>query len=220
LKDVVILGGGGFAREVWWVLEESNLQRKEWNILGFIDENPEAKGRTLCNLPVLGGFDWFRPRPNRPHVICGVGSNATRRKFAAQAHELGLEFCTAIHPSARMSRFVEVGIGSVICAGNTLTTQIVIGAQVNVNLHCTIGHDARIGDFCNISPGVHLSGYVVLEEGVDVGTGVAVLPGKKVGRGSVIGSGAVVTSDIPPFSVALGVPAKVTRTLQPNGAGG
>jgi acetyltransferase-like isoleucine patch superfamily enzyme len=111
-----------------------------------------------------------------------------------------------------------VGEGSVLCAGTVLTTQIRIGAHVNLNLNCTIGHDTVIEDFCNLSPGVNISGSVHLEEGVDIGTGAAVVPGRRVGRGSTVGAGAVVTSDVPPLSLAVGVPARVIKTLRPDDA--
>ena len=50
-----------------------------------------------------------------------------------------------------------------------------------------------------------------IEDGVYLGAGVIVLGGVKIGRGSVIAAGAVVTSDIPPYAVAAGVPARVLR---------
>jgi sugar O-acyltransferase (sialic acid O-acetyltransferase NeuD family) len=214
VRDLVILGGGGFAREVWWVCEQVNRDQRRWNVLGFVDEAPEAEGKVLCDRPVLGGFGWFETRPERPYVICGVGANPTRRRFVEKARSLGLRFATLVHPAVATSRYVEVGEGSVVCAGTVLTTQIRIGAHVNLNLSCTVGHDAVIENFCNLSPGVHISGSVHLEEGVDIGSGAVVLPGRRVGRDATLGAGAVVTSDVPPRSVAVGVPARVVRTVE------
>lgn len=53
---------------------------------------------------------------------------------------------------------------------------------------------------------------VHIEAWADVGTGATILPGVTVGRGSIIGAGAVVTQDIPPYSVAAGVPARILRS--------
>ena len=50
---------------------------------------------------------------------------------------------------------------------------------------------------------------VHIEAWADVGTGAVILPGVTVGRGSIVGAGAVVTKDVPPFSIAAGVPARV-----------
>jgi sugar O-acyltransferase (sialic acid O-acetyltransferase NeuD family) len=214
LKDLVILGAGGFAREVWWLCEDVNQDVRTWNLLGFVDEAPGSQGTVLCDLPVLGDFGWFERRSPKPFVICATGSNRVRRRFVERARTLGLPHAVLIHPTVRRSRFVEIGEGSVVCTGTVLTTQIRIGAHVNLNLNCTIGHDSVIEDFCNLSPGVHVSGAVHLEEGVDVGTGAVVLPGRHVGRDSILGAGAVVIADVPAHSLAVGVPARVVRRLE------
>jgi acetyltransferase-like isoleucine patch superfamily enzyme len=53
---------------------------------------------------------------------------------------------------------------------------------------------------------------VRIEAWADIGTGATILPGVTVGRGSIIGAGAVVTQDVPPYSVAAGVPARILRS--------
>ena len=52
---------------------------------------------------------------------------------------------------------------------------------------------------------------VVVGYGADIGIGSVILPGVKIGKNSIIGAGAVVTKDVPDYSVAIGVPAKVIR---------
>ena len=213
-RDLVVLGAGGFAREVLWLVEDCNANDPMWNLLGFIDENRELHGRTLCDVPVLGGIEWLKDKAGI-HLISGVGGNAVRRRFASLGAERGLPFASLVHPDTRRSRFVEIGEGTVVCAGNILTTQVRIGRHVNINLDCTVGHDVVIEDFCNISPGVHVSGFVQLAEDVDVGTGAVLLPGRKVGRNTTIGAGAVVSTDLPANVVAVGIPAKVIKTKTP-----
>jgi sugar O-acyltransferase (sialic acid O-acetyltransferase NeuD family) len=216
MKDVVILGGGGFAREAYWVFLEANAERKEWNVLGFLNDNPAAHGTELCDLPVLGGLAWLEKHA-RPglQALCAVGSPRTRKRLVERAAALGVEFCRVIHPSARVSRWVEIGPGTIITAGNILTTQIRVGAHVLLNLDCTVGHDSLLGDYCTVHPGGHISGTVHLGEGVEFGTGAAIIQGKSVGEWSVIGAGAVVTSDIPAHVTAVGVPCRVIKQHAP-----
>lgn len=52
---------------------------------------------------------------------------------------------------------------------------------------------------------------VTIEDDCDIGTGAIILPGVTIGKGTLVGAGAVVTKDLPPFSVAAGVPARVHR---------
>jgi galactoside O-acetyltransferase len=54
---------------------------------------------------------------------------------------------------------------------------------------------------------------VEVDDDVWLGAGAVVLPGVHIGRGAVVGAGAVVTRDVPPFSIVAGVPARVVRML-------
>jgi sugar O-acyltransferase (sialic acid O-acetyltransferase NeuD family) len=211
MQDVVILGAGGGAKSVLWLLETINEVRQTWNVVGLIDENPALHGTLYGELPILGGFEWFDS--HRAAVVHGVGSPATRRRFAARARERKLEFASAIAPDVRHSRFVSFGEGCIVASGTVLTSNITIGSHCLINLTCTIGHDAVIEDYCTLAPGVHLSGFTHLEEGVELGAGAVVIPGKRIGKGALVGAGAVVTADIPPNTLAVGVPAKVIKAV-------
>jgi sugar O-acyltransferase (sialic acid O-acetyltransferase NeuD family) len=213
IKKIVIIGAGGFARETLWVFRDANEEKNEWEMLGFIDENKENHGKIICDLPILGGFKWFdKNNYNDLYVISAVGSPKTKKKVIETAISKNLKFCSVIHPSVRMSKYVKIGEGTIITAGNILTTQIKICNHVIINLDCTIGHDSIIEDYCTIAPGVHISGNVHLEKGIDFGTGAVIIQGITVGSWSIIGAGAVVASDVPSNVTAVGVPAKVIKS--------
>jgi sugar O-acyltransferase (sialic acid O-acetyltransferase NeuD family) len=215
MTDVVILGAGGFARETYWAFLEDNEEKKKWNVLGFVDDNPKLHGTEQCNIPVLGGFDWLEQNSDKNYeVICGVGNPRSRKAIASYATDLGLNFCILVHPNARISRWVELGAGTIITAGTILTTQIKIGPHTIVNLDTTIGHDTLIGAYCNINPGCHISGCVKIGDGVYFGTGAVIVHGKSVGDWSVIGAGAAVGIDIPSHVTAVGVPCRVVKNHQ------
>ena len=214
MVQIVVLGAGGFGREVLWLLQSIAEKQQGLDILGFIDENTSVHGRKLCGVPILGGFEWFeKAEKANVRVACAVGDPEVKRRLVAKAQDSGIDFYPAMHPSCQMSRFVEVGEGTIIAAGSIITTQVEIGKFVTINLNCTIGHDVRIGDFSTLAPGVHISGNVILKEGVKLGTGAVVLPGVNVGEWTTVGAGAVVTKNIPPRVIAAGVPARVIREL-------
>jgi sugar O-acyltransferase (sialic acid O-acetyltransferase NeuD family) len=213
--DVVILGAGGFARETYWVFLEDNAEKKKWNVVGFVDDNPKLHGTALCDIPVLGGFDWLEQNAGKNfRAICGVGSPRSRKAIAVRASTLGFDFCTVVHPNVRMSRWVELGAGVIVAAGGILTTQIKIGPHTIVNMDSTIGHDTIVGAYCNVNPGCHISGCVKLGDGVEFGTGAVIIQGKSVGDWSIIGAGAVVAKDIPSHVTAFGVPCCVINNHQ------
>jgi len=213
--DVVILGAGGSGRELYWVFLEDNEQQKRWNVLGFVDDKPELQGAVICGIPVLGPMEWLeRNRRKNLQLISSAGDPHTRKALAERGIALGFYFCTVVHPSARMSRWVELGRGTAITAGCVLTTQVKVGAHTLVNLNSTIGHDCVIGAYTNINPGCQISGAVKFGEGVYFGTGAVIIQGKSVGEWSVIGAGAVVTSNIPAHVTAVGVPCRVIKEHQ------
>lgn len=215
MQSIVILGAGGFGREVLDIIIAQNKVSKRWKILGFVDENPELKGKVLNGYPVLGSFDWFSKIDLKEiRVVCAIGDNISKKKVVEKAKGVGLRFANVVHPSVIMTEFVTLGEGVIICAGCILTNQITIGNHVIINLDVTIGHDSIIEDFCTLSPGVHISGRNKIGEGANVGTGAVTIQGIVIGRWSIIGAGAVVAQDIPDKVVAVGVPAKPIKQVE------
>jgi sugar O-acyltransferase (sialic acid O-acetyltransferase NeuD family) len=215
VKSVVIVGAGGFGREVLEILKEHNRISKAWNILGFIDENKELYGKMLNGYRVLGGLNWLRKHNNdNLGCVCAISTCETRKRVVEKLHEIGVSFYNAVHPSVIMSEFVELGQDVIICAGVILTVDIKIGDHVHINLNCTIGHDVVIERYCTINPMVAINGNDHLGEGVYVGSGATFVQQVSVGSWTTIGAGAVVIEDILAKVVAVGVPAKVVKNKQ------
>src|SRR5262245_8214952 len=207
MAEYFVYGGGGFAREVAWLAEACGH-----HVVGFIDAHERLRGRIINDLRVFSLDDAVRHLPEAL-VVAGVGSPVVRERVMARATGVGFTPGTLIHPRTERSKWVTVGAGSVICAGNILTTNITLGAHVQINLDCTIGHDVVMEDFVTLAPGVHVSGWVRLERGVYVGTGANIINGTErqpltIGAGTVIGAGACVARSIPPGVTAVGVPAR------------
>lgn len=71
--------------------------------------------------------------------------------------------------------------------------------------------DYRLGDDINKMP--HMVAPIHICRGAHIGMGTIVMPGVTIGEGAIIGAGAVVTKDIPPYTIAVGCPAKVIKTI-------
>lgn len=89
---------------------------------------------------------------------------------------------------------------------------VLVGSKVFITDH-NHGQYGLNGDSPEIIPNQRpiVSRPVVIEDNVWIGEFVSILPGVKIGKGSVIGTMSVVTKDIPPFSIAVGSPAKVIK---------
>jgi sugar O-acyltransferase (sialic acid O-acetyltransferase NeuD family) len=210
-KKLAILGAGGFAREVAWLVTEINRVDAEesWDIVGFLQRSTERTDETICGIPVLRKADVAEHSPHI-YAVAAIGDPQIRERAVAEARDLGCSFATLIHPSVFMDQdSVKIGAGSIVCAGNILTVDISIGEHVIINLDCTVGHDTVIEDYVTVSPGCHLSGHSILRRGAYLGTGAVTIEWREIGPRATIGAGAVVTTDIPADVTAVGVPARV-----------
>lgn len=209
MKDLYIIGAGGFGREVAWLVERINQVEATWDIKGFIDDNKAIKGKIEGGYPILGGTDYLLEEKKEIWVVCAVGSAKIRKSIIEKTQiNSNIRYATVIDPSVILSHRVEIGEGAIICAGTILTVDITIGKHVIINLDCTLGHDDIIEDFVTIYPSVNISGNVIVETCAELGTGMQVIQGKRIGRESILGAGAVVVKDIPEQCTAVGSPAR------------
>jgi len=211
MKDIVIIGAGGFGREVKWLIDEINEVSRQWNFLGFIDDNLN-KGTIVNDSIVIGNLAWLQKQ--NLNVVCAIGDPNVKKRVLSQLTNSENKYPVLIHPDVRMSKLIDIGEGTIICSGCILTVNINIGKHVIINLDSTVGHDATIGDFSTILPSVNISGHVNIEELVSVGTGAKIIQELRIGRNTIIGAGAIVTKDIPQNVVAVGMPAKPIKTRE------
>jgi sugar O-acyltransferase (sialic acid O-acetyltransferase NeuD family) len=184
--------------------------------IGYLDDNSDSHGQTLLGLPILGSITDLAHIAHDALIIA-IGDNRTRQSLFAQLQQQGERFVIAKHPAAVIAPGVNIGPGTMICAGTVVNPGSVIGANVILNTGCTVDHDNRIGDHAHVAPGVHLGGDVQIGEGTLVGIGATVMPCRQIGSWSVVGAGAVVCTDIPNHAIAVGVPARVVKYLDIRG---
>lgn len=206
MKDLVIVGAGGFGREVAWLVEDINENSNEWNLLGFIDDKYYKKADHINGYNIIGDIDWLLDKDY--YVVIAIGDCLSKKVIYNKIKNTRNKFASLIHPDVKISKHVDIGEGCIICAGNIITVNIKIGNQVIVNLDSTIGHDAIIKDFSTILPSVNVSGNVTIGECVNVGTGTAIIQGINICDNVIIGAGSVVVKDIIEAGTYVGSPAK------------
>ena len=211
-RRLVIIGAGGFAREVRWLAEDIDRGGSDgYSFVGYVVSDTSRLGPHDSRDDVLGELEWLvRNRDAFDALVIGIGSPAAR---LALSRELSDEFDqeswpALIHPSVVADRSCSFGPGAIVCAGSIATVNVEVGAQSVVNLSCTIGHEATIGAGCVLNPSVAISGGVKIGDGVLVGTGAQVLQYLEVGAGATVGAGAVVTKPVAPKTTVVGMPAK------------
>lgn len=208
MKNIVIIGVGGFGREVKVLIDQINKTEKKYSILGFYDDAPNCKSH-YNGIPYLGNLLDLNDITDSTSVALGIGDPKTKTKIVESLNNPNLDFPSLIHPSVQMSDDdIKIGEGTIICGGTILTCNIEIGSFVTLNLCCTVGHDTIIKDFASFMPSVNISGEVLIEEKVYVGTGAKIINQLQIGKGTIVGAGAVVSKTLPAYCTAVGIPAK------------
>ena len=195
MKDIVIIGAGGIGREVAWIIEEINEVNPTWNIIGFVDDNSEMLGKELNGYKVLGGLNILDELESKPEVIVAIANCRVKKNIVARLNG-EFDFATIIHSSVRVSKYVEIGQGTIIYPGVILTVNTKIGNHVVISGNCGIGHDTVIGDFSSVLWGSCFSGFDVVGEECFVGVGAKFIQGIKVGSGRKVEAGTVVIEDV------------------------
>lgn len=207
MKDLYIIGAGGFGREVAWLVERINEVNPTWNLKGFIDDNESLWGSVEGEYRVLGGCEYLKTL-GEVYAVCAIGFAKIRKAVVEKLDGSRVKFATVIDPSVLMSKRVKVGEGTIICAGTIITVDIKIGNHVIINLDCTIGHDVDVEDFVSVYPSVNVSGNVLVGQCTELGTGAQIIQGKAIAANSIVGAGAVVVKNIEEPGTYVGSPAK------------
>ena len=207
MKQLHIVGAGGFGRECHaWASQHPDCG-KAWVIAGFLDDNAAA-------LKAFGDFAPVCPlaghRPSADNLyLAGLGMPTLKEQLVAPLVDAGAEFLTFVHPQAHLGARVKLGKGVVVCPGAILSVDIEIGDFAMVNLNCTIGHDATLGPWTSLSAQCDITGHVRVADRVFMGSRASIIPGKSVGSRAIVGAGAVVVRDVPPDVTVVGIPARI-----------
>lgn len=209
MKKLIIIGSGGLGRETAWTAERINKQSPQWDILGFIDDNPQIQGKTIDGYKVLGTTADVKKYPDA-YYVCAIGSARIRKIIVEKLKSLAnVSFATLIDPACVCCRErISVGEGTIICANTYITLDIEIRNHVYIGGNSTVGHDSKIDSFVTLYPGVNVSGSTNLASGVELGTGTQIIQGLCVGENTIVGAGSVIVRNLPSDCTAVGVPAK------------
>ena len=208
INNIVIIGAGDTGREYIDLIERINRVEKKWNIIGFVDDNPNIQGGIIDGFPILGTVDWLNLVENEVYAVCSISKGSIKKKVISKIISPRVKFATLIDPNVIICNGSRCEEGAVVYAGTVLAINTRIGKHVYVSFNSSIGHDTVIGDYCNIYPGVIVSGKVTLGECSDLGTGTKIIQGLSIGKNVTIGAGAVVIKDILENCTAVGAPAK------------
>ncbi|NNE94838.1 MAG: acetyltransferase [Acidimicrobiales bacterium] len=197
-SSVAIIGAGGHGYVV-----ATTLTAAGHDVVAFYDDDETRWGQQVLGIPIRGPISGLT-RETCDKAIVGIGDNRTRKEIV---ETMDLDWMTVVHPFAWVSPDVELGPGTVVCAGAIVQTRAEIGAHVILNTKASADHDTIVGDFVHMAV-CHLAGSASVGEGAFLALSSTVLPGVHVGAWGTVGAGATATKDVAPGTTVVGTPAR------------
>lgn len=207
MTDIIIIGAAGCGREVANWIEDINKIEPTWNILGFLDDNPNALDGFHCKYQIIGTIKDHEPRENVKYAM-GIASPAIKKLIGPAMVEKGAQFATIIHPSVHVYSEYEFGVGLVAYPNAKIATGCKIGDFVTLQ-STILGHDAELEDYVTVSSSCGITGGTKLHEGCFIGDHACIAVGMEIGAWAYVGIGSVVIREVPENTRVFGNPARV-----------
>lgn len=209
MDDVIIVGAGGHGK----VVLDTLLAGRAVRPVGFVDANPSLTDSYVGGLPILGSANALPMlrRQKLKRAIVAIGDNRTRLRYMGILEENGFQLVTAVHPSAHVAPTASLGKNVVVAAQAAVVTESKVGDGTIVNTSAVVDHECELAEGVHVCPGAVLAGRVRVGRGTFVGMGAQVIQCRAIGQFATIGAGSVVIEDVPEFSTAVGVPARVIK---------
>lgn len=205
MKDLIIVGAGGFGREALNLAKRINRITHRWNILGFLNDMPDALDGVMCSHRIIGRITDWVPDENQEFVL-GISSPTSKEKLARELAGRGFRFTSLISPTALIADYVTLGEGCVVTGNSSIGDNAVIGDFVHI-AGSMIGQDTVIGDYSTTTGYVNVASATVGKR-VFIGSHAVVLNKVRVGDDAFICAGSIVMRRVPDGARVFGNPAK------------
>jgi len=211
---MLIVGAKGHAKELLDVLEKNGLRDR---LFFYDDVSEDIIGNLYGKYTIIKSTDELKNlHIDNKQFALGIGNPFNRRKMADKFKKLGWELISVISNNIIIGNYnIILGVGLNIMHNVFISNDVIIGEGTLLNNSSLLHHDVQIGKYCEISPRVCLTGGVLLGDFTFIGASSVIIPKIKIGKNCIIGAGSVVNKDIPDNSLAVGVPAKVIKELEP-----
>jgi len=214
MAEVIGLGAGGHAK----VMIEALRLCGDHLIVGLLDPKQDLWHTNVLDVPVLGDDSLIPELLEKGLQLAfiglgGTGDNGPRRKLHEHALLQGIRVVQAIHPHAEISPSAQLGDGLTVMAGAVINAEARLGVNVIVNTGAIVEHDCVLGDHVHVATGARLASTVRVGPGAHIGAGATVRQGTTIGEGAIVGAGAAVVKNVEPWTVVVGVPARVLKHI-------
>ena len=203
-KPLIFIGGGGHCKSVMDAAESAGH-----SILGVLDVT-ENVGKEILSTKIIGTDEDIPAYVDKAEFVITVGfikNPAVRIKLYNKVNEAGGKFATIIASTAYVSKYAEIGEGTVVLHQAFVNAGAKVGKNVILNTATNIEHDSVIGDHCHISTGTMVNGECKVGERCFIGSQSVLANCISVGDDIIVGAGSLVRKSIKEKGVYSGNPA-------------
>lgn len=191
MKEILLVGAGGHCKSCIDVIEQIG----EWQIAGVIDRKDSGVTEVL-GYKVMGcDDDLAELRKQYEHAFVTVGqirSAELKMKLFHKLKELGFKQPGLVSPLAYVSKYAQIGEGTIVMHHALINTVAKVGDNCIINTKALIEHDAIVEDHCHISTGATINGGVVVGEQSFIGSHATIKQSSSIPPQSFIKAGALV----------------------------
>lgn len=204
-RPLILIGGGGHCKSVIEVAESAGYEIK-----GILDMPDEVGKEVLPGHKVIGTDDEIPQYVEKCDFIITVGfikNPALRIKLYNKVKAAGGRLATIIASTAHVSKYAELGEGTVIMHQAFVNAGAKIGDNCIINTFVNIEHDAEVGNQCHISTGTMVNGECKIGENCFIGSQSVCANCIEIASDIIVGAGSVVRKSIRMKGIYAGNPA-------------
>ena len=195
MASLILIGGGGHCESCIDVIE----QQGKYQIAGIVDQ-PKKIGQTVVGYKIIAGDeDLARLAGEYEYFMITIGHIKTPEKrmhFFATLQSLAVKLPVIISPYAYVSKYANIGRGSIIHHHAMVNANAKIGINCIINSKALVEHGSRICDHVHISTGAIVNGEAQVGNGSFIGSGSVVREAITIGDNCIVGSGLIVTASL------------------------
>lgn len=207
MKDLIIAGAGGLGREVLETIKDINRIEAKWNVLGFINDEPDALDGFACDKKILGSIkEW--ERIGEEEYVLAIADPFGKETVVNRLKSKGCRFATIVHPTAKVGEFSSLGEGAVLFSYAGVSVNVAVGDFVFMNSMAGVGHNAQIGNYATIGPKCCIAGGTRVGNRVEFGAMASTYPNIAIEDDAKVGMNSVVIRKVKQGTTVFGIPAK------------
>lgn len=206
-EELVLIGGGGHCKSCIDVIEEEG----KYSIVGIIDRKVNV-GKKVLGYSIFGSdedIENIQKKYKNFFITVGqIDSSDIRRRMFKLINNDGINFPTIISPRSHVSKYSEVGMGSIIMHNSLINADAKIGSFNIINSNSVLEHDVIAGDFNHFSVSASVCGSVNIGNDCFIGSNSVLRNNIKVGDSVIIGASSYVNRDIVEPGIYIGTPVR------------